>query len=160
MEASRKFGDPLGLLRHGPVARRTERSVPAPQAVHIPPEVRAIAQGKRVLMVGGQGQRPPQREAIKTALELGDLEWITTERGQASPYERLAQRMSGGTYDAVFFVSAFSSHKAMPFIKAARAAGVPVVYLSRGYGVTRVVDEVRRQWAAKDPRPSIAALSA
>jgi len=111
----------------------------------IPPAVLERTRGRRALIAGGQGAREEHRLAIQRALELADLEWVFTERGQASTFNRLAEGMRPGKYDLVLFLSGYSSHKSAAFVRACKEANTPIIYLPRGYGVNTIVDTIEKQ---------------
>lgn len=146
--ASKRFGDPLGLARNRktPLRPRTDAEDAGQEVAHqFAPEVLEATRGRRVLLLGGQGAREPQRAALVEAMQLGELDWETSERGQAGHYDRIAERVRHGTYDFILFLSAFSSHKAGSVIADAKRLGVPVVYLSRGYGLATVEQALSEQ---------------
>lgn len=143
VDAVRWFGEPSRAApspRPTPLPRRKRQNVVPPEA---PPravssEALAITRGRRAILVGGQGARENHRQAIQDALEFGELEWVTSERGQASVFTRLTDRAQPGRYDLVLYLAAFTSHKAGGFIRACKQAGIPIVYLPRGYSVASV----------------------
>lgn len=149
--ASRGFGDPIGVLRNRPAVHRVKLQrpgAPAPERVPVDAAVLARTRGKRALLLGGQGAREPQREALQQAFEFQELDWETSERGQAGHYDSIGERVRAGSYDLLLFLSAFSSHKATSVVDAAKSRGVPVVYLSRGYGLNTVVEALKEQLRA------------
>jgi hypothetical protein len=111
----------------------------------VPREVLALTRGKRALMAGGQGERETQRAALQKAFDLAELEWVVGERNQASPFQRLEARVRPGAFDLVLFLSAFASHKASGFVRACKDAGIPLVYLPRGYSPSSVAHEIDEQ---------------
>jgi len=111
----------------------------------IPPSVRAVTEGKRALIVGGQGEREDHRKTIAGALGLAELEWATSERGQAAHFAPLAERAKGGRYDFVIFLVAYSSHKSSSFLRETKAAGIPIVFVPRGYSVASIARAIEDQ---------------
>ena len=83
------------------------------------------------------------------ALELADLEWVVSERTQTSPWQRLEERAAGGHYDFVIYLASFTGHGSMDMIREFKKAGVPVVFLIRGYSVPQVVKAVEEQLLPK-----------
>jgi len=149
-EALERFGDPrqeahpaAGLRRR----RRSPRREEPEERLEIPDAVLAMTREQRALIAGGQGGREEQRQAIEKGLQFSSLEWETVERGQVTPLLRMAERIRGGSYDLVFFLSAFTSHKGTVVVDACRETGVPLVYLNRGYNPARVVHEIEEQLA-------------
>jgi hypothetical protein len=76
---------------------------------------------------------------------------VFSERGAASHYARLEERVKHGSYDFVLFLAGYTSHKAVPFLRVCRARGVPLVYLARGYSLTQVVLAIEEQLVPKPP---------
>ncbi len=150
-EALGRFGDPrleahpAARLRRRKRSPRKEGIEDGEAPVEVPPAVLALTRGRRALMAGGQGSREAQRRAIEEALQFSTLDWETIERGQAAPALRLAERVRGGSYDFVFFLAGFTSHKGTVVVDACRETGVPLVYLNRGYNLSRVVREIEEQ---------------
>lgn len=109
-------------------------------------DVLAITRSKAALIAGGNGARAAHRKTIQEVLKFDRLDWVFGEIGQAAPYAKLARGMHPGKYDLVFFLSAFAGHStACKFIQACRAIGVPVIYITRGYGVNQFIDAIRKQ---------------
>lgn len=136
-----RFGLPAEVPK--PSRSRSDRETLAPEREEAPEEVRAATRGRRLLMAGGQGAREEQRQAIQKALECAELEWVTSERGQAAPFVQLESRIRPGRYDMVLFLAAYTGHKSTAFLRAVKQAEIPLVYLPRGYGVAAVVDAIR-----------------
>jgi hypothetical protein len=152
-EALGRFGDPRLEAHPAARLRRRKRSPwreeaeEAAEVPEVPAAVLALTRGRRALIAGGQGSREEQRRSLEEALQFSSLDWETIERGRASPLQRMAERIRGGTYDFVFFLAAFTSHKGTVVVDACREAGVPLVYLNRGYNLTRIVREIEEQLA-------------
>ncbi len=153
-EALGRFGDPrleahpaagLRRRRRSPRKEEPEEAEEAAEVPEVPAAVLALTRGRRALIAGGQGDREAQRRTIEEAMQFSSLDWETIERGQVAPALRMAERIRGGTYDFVFFLAAFTSHKGTVVVDACREAGVPLVYLNRGYNLSRVVREIEEQ---------------
>jgi hypothetical protein len=108
-------------------------------------DVLAVTRGKRVLVIGGQGARDAHARAMAEKLELGALEWLTSERNQSSPFARLRERIRPGAFDLVLYLTGYTSHRANRAVADCKAAGLPVVYLPRGYSLAQVVQGIREQ---------------
>ena len=147
-EALERFGDPRQEAHPAAGLRRRRRSPSREEpeeGPEVPDAVLAMTREQRALIAGGQGSQEEQRQAIEKVLQFASLEWETVERGQVAPLLRVAERIRGGSYDLVFFLSAFTSHKGTVVVDACRKAGVPLVYLNRGYNPSRVVHEIEEQ---------------
>ncbi|MBI2921561.1 MAG: hypothetical protein HYY18_10810 [Planctomycetes bacterium] len=149
-KALAQFGRPAGspfpsLRALNKAAPRTGKEVPTERRVAAPPEVLEATRGKRVLMIGGQGAREDHRKGMIEAMQLAELEWVTSERNQSSPWHRLEERTGTGRYDFVIYLASFTSHSSTDLIRDFKNAGVPVVYLIRGYSVNQVVKAVEEQ---------------
>lgn len=121
----------------------------------LPDEVLELTRGKRMLIAGGQGAREAHREAIRESFGLAEVEWVTTERGKASPFNRLEARMRPGRYDIVLFLASHSSHQAGGFVRACKDAEIPLVFLSRGYSVTSVAQAISQQLLSRGATDSL-----
>jgi hypothetical protein len=152
-----KFGAPVERREEGrrPPPRRPRAEEPEEERVDLPAAVRAFTAGKRVLMVGGQGVREEHRRAIERGLEVRDLEWVTSERGQAAPFVQLEERIRPGRYDLVLFLTAYTSHKSSGVLRACKQAGIPLVYLTRGYSPSQVAHAIQQQMVERRaPEPA------
>jgi hypothetical protein len=110
--------------------------------------VLALTRGKRVVMAGGQGAREFHRQALQRALQMDQLEWVTSERGrQSGAFHRLEERISAHQYDLVLYLAAFVSHQGGGVVAACKRGGTPLVYLARGYSLAAVVQAVSDQLA-------------
>jgi hypothetical protein len=155
--AIRTFGRPqerrVAPLDPKPPFRRRQDAQERPEEPvivrDVPADVLAITRGKRALVAGGQGSREAHRAAIEESLQFERLEWVFGERGKASHFSTLEGRVRPGRYDLVFFLASHSGHKSGSFIQACRTAGIPLIYLARGYGVNQVVDAIRQQLLAR-----------
>jgi len=154
VKAIRRFGDPE---RHSRASRPSrDRRKPPPSSpkpsVPLTDDVLAATRGKRALIAGGQGERDTHRAALQSALGLAELEWVVSERGKASPFQRLTERIRPGRYDFVLFLAGYTSHQSGAFVRACKDAAVPVVYVPRGYSVTSVVQAIAQQLVTPAPR--------
>lgn len=138
------FGDPYAH-EHVATSRRPKERGPSPEPEKAPDDVLAVTRGKKALIAGGQGTREEHRRAMIRALELADLEWVTSERSQASVFTQLAERIRPGRYDLVIFLASYSSHKSNAFVRACKDAGIPFVYITRGYSVSSLIHAIREQ---------------
>lgn len=118
----------------------------APGTLVVPEAMAKATRGLRALIVGGQGAREEHRRRHQAALGFSELDWEFSERGQASHYARLEERVKSGSYDLVFFLAGYTSHKSVPFLRQCKASGVPLVYLARGYSLAQVVRALEEQW--------------
>jgi hypothetical protein len=116
-----------------------------PSRWQVPADVLSLTQGMRVLIVGGQGSREEQRLSIQSAFKFAELEWVFSERGQASPFNRLVERIRPGRYDLVLFLAGFSSHHTESLVRACKESDLPIVYLPRGYGVNTIASAIDEQ---------------
>lgn len=159
-KAIQRFGRPIerraeSAISGPPFRRRTDavqrRESEEPVAARrVPDEVLCITRGKRALVAGGQGSREAHRLAIERSLQFEKLEWVFGERGKASHFRMLEERMHPGRYDLVLLLTSHSGHNSNGLVDACRTARVPLVYLARGYSVTSVVDAIRRQLVSRD----------
>lgn len=115
----------------------------------VPADVLAITRGKHALVAGGQGAREAHRTAIQKSLQLERLEWVYGERGNGSHFATLESRMRPGRYDLVLLLASHSGHNSNGLVDACRNAGIPLVYLARGYSVTSVIEAIRQQVLAR-----------
>jgi hypothetical protein len=136
-----------------PFQRQTDRSThleePPPLERNVPPEVLGLTRGKYGLVAGGQGSREAHRIAIERSLEFEKLEWVYGERGKGSHLRLLEERMWSGRYDLVLLLASHSGHDSGGLVAACRAVKVPLVYLSRGYSVTSVIEAICQQLAPR-----------
>lgn len=154
-KATQMFGapPPLGPRPERDTKRQTRRvedrdETPAPSR-EVPAAVLAATRGKRAVIAGGQGAREEHRREIEKALELASLEWVFGERGQSSQFQRLEERAHTGRYDLFFFLSGFTSHKSNDMLREYKAAGVPVVYVTRGYSISSIAHAIEEQLVQK-----------
>lgn len=138
------FGDPYSH-EHVATSRRPKERGPAPEPEKAPDDVLAVTRGRKALIAGGQGTREEHRRAIVRSLELADLEWVTSERSQASVFTQLAERIRPGRYDLVIFLASYSSHKSNAFVRACKDAAIPFVYITRGYSVSSIIHAIQEQ---------------
>jgi hypothetical protein len=132
--------------RHDAPARPEE---PAAILRDVPADVLAITRGKRALIAGGQGAREAHRAAIEESLQLEQLEWVYGERGKSSHFTGLEARMRPGRYDVVLLLASHSGHSSSGLVDACRNAGIPLIYLTRGYSVSSVIEAIRQQVLAR-----------
>ena len=92
--------------------------------------------GNVAVIVGGD-DRPHAADRIQAAFEFATVEW---ETGQPRRAAALAERIRGGrSVDVVILLREFVSHKFPDMLgPACKEAGIPMVVVDRGYGVTQV----------------------
>jgi hypothetical protein len=146
-EAIKRFGRPPE--RHGSQLPRHRdedaEDEPAPETYEVPAEVLLATEGRKVLMVGGQGARAGHQTAIQSTLRLSALEWVISERGKASGFLRAAAKIRPSSYDFVLFLASHASHASSAIVQACKRSEVPLVYLSRGYSVASIVRAIQEQ---------------
>lgn len=129
--------------------RQATPQAPPPAVRNVPVDIRALTRGKRVLVAGGQGFREADRLAIEQKLELEKLDWVYGELGKGSHFQLLEERIRPGRYDMVLFLASHAGYNSSGLVEACRAAEVPLIYLSRGYSVTSVIESIRQQLLAR-----------
>jgi hypothetical protein len=117
----------------------------------VPPEVVALTRGKRVLMVGGQGERDESIERITAAFKLASLEWATHEKGKAQSLIRLQPRVTPKNFDLLLYMSRFTGHATMQILTTAKRRKVPVVMITKGYGLGSIATSIADQYSGSGP---------
>lgn len=111
----------------------------------ITPALLAWTHNKRVLIFGGQGERPDAKKAIQAGLHFASLEWVVTERGTERESTKVADNMRPGRYDLVILLIRFMGHHAMEIARAAKAVQIPVVMITGGYNVQSIALAIVQQ---------------
>lgn len=130
---------------------------PEPPPSYVTPEVLALTQGKRVVILGGQGERDENVERLIEQLQLASCEWITHEKGKAAGLMRIVSRFKPANYDLLICLVRFSGHSLMDVRAVARRNGLPVVMCSKGYGVASIVTAIVEQYSGTAPAPPVPA---
>lgn len=97
-----------------------------------------LTKGRRVLMIGGQGERGEHIRAYQQAFEFGEFEWVQSERTKATNYNRLVARMRPGRYDYVIYLTRFIGHTTARLLKTINRAKIPLIYIKGGYSVAQI----------------------
>lgn len=101
--------------------------------------------GRHGLIVGGV-PRESARQSIESLLGFISLEWIEIGKRNAHKVRSLVERVSRGSYDAVFVLVQFIGHTPGRDIRAAaESAGVSCYLVTGGYGVTAITNAVASQ---------------
>lgn len=103
------------------------------KSLNLPDALLDYTEGKRVLIVGGQGAREDARMQIQRVFGFVQVTWDPTERGNASYYVRMADLIRGGNYDMVILLVHFSSHGTQIVAKECKKRGVKAIYAPGGY---------------------------
>lgn len=109
-------------------------------------EVLALTKGKRVLIIGGQGERDQHRESYVDQLQLAECEWVTAERNKAQQINRVMERATPKNFDMLIYLTAFTGHAANNVANAAKKRKLPVIMLSTGYSLAQVAQAIRDQY--------------
>ncbi len=97
-----------------------------------------LVRGRRALMLGGTPSEP-SRAAIAATFELSSLEWCSADPRRVGA---TAQRVSRGGFDLVI-VNKFVRHRdSMRVADAAKAVGVPVIVVRRGFGTSAIREAI------------------
>lgn len=129
-----------------PKAAPPEEPAPLP-ATDVAPEVLALTKNKRILIVGGQGERDANIERFMKDFQLQDCEWLTHEKGKAASVMRAANRLTLSNYDMVLFLTRFTGHAIMGLHAVAKRNGLPVVMCPKGYGVGSIASAISEQYS-------------
>lgn len=136
------------------VSITTMKAVPEPTSdeiaaierlIPVPDHIVAKTQGKRMLIVGGQGAREAHRENYLERFQLRSCEWFTQEKSSSSLL-RLVPKVTLKNYDIMVFLAGYTSHKSQRLITTARRNKLPVVTITRGYSVSSVAHAIEGQY--------------
>jgi hypothetical protein len=141
----------FGPARPGAVSpmarRRAESGVPSIPTlpVPVPPQVLELTRGKRAALVGGQQAREEHRIVLETTFQLDTLEWEPFSQGAEVSCERMVHQLQNRAFDLIFFLVGYTGEKSAVLLRQARYQRVPIVFLSRGYGVLSAIQSVDEQ---------------
>ena len=85
-----------------------------------------------------------QERAEALAQRTGLAEVLERNAG-TSQFAKVEERVRHGSYELVLFLAGYTSHKSVKVLKACKASGVPLVYLSRGYSLAQVEKAIADQ---------------
>jgi hypothetical protein len=115
-----------------------EEEVPANRAAESLQYWRGRGKGQMAVVVGGT-KRDHAVRRIKAFFEFDEVEWVSNERSERAPADRLAERIRNGNVGVLFFLARFSGHAIQDKLKpACHEAGVPFVCVEHGYGLPQL----------------------
>jgi hypothetical protein len=114
----------------------------------VPEGVVKLTRGKRLLIVGGQRDSEAYKEKYMEQLELASCEWVTHEIGKGhAAVTRVRGRIDPKNYDLMLYLARFTGHEMTKLLSLAKANGLPVVMLAKGYGLSGVVKAISDQYS-------------
>lgn len=114
-----------------------------------PPEILSRTRGLRAVIVGGD-RRGDAQARLQAFFAFESLEWETGLRLRR--VSALAVRAQEGHIDMVIFLRRFISHKVTSILQPAlKQSGTETIWVAHGYGVSSVLQEVRRYLSEAPP---------
>ncbi len=122
------------------------------ESLYLPDCVLDFTEGKRALIVGGQGARPEAKNKIEKVFDFAVVDWFYGERGGDTMYMKACQSILMGKYDVVLLLTNFSSHSSMNVVREAKRCGVQVVMIPAGYSPNAISTAIDNQVCRKLPQ--------
>ncbi len=146
MKVSKAFASRLlTLVPPAPVpVVSVEEEIIEPAENDVSPAAVAITRGKRLLIVGGQGERSAHQDAYMDQLKLTSIEWVTHERNKVI---RMRKGLNLKNYDMMLYLNHFTSHATGALVKTAQKNKLPVVKITRGYSVSSIAHAIEEQYS-------------
>ncbi len=152
IKASRMFESKLLSLVPPPPPEPEE--IVDPEESGVSPAALALTRGKRMLIVGGQGERSAHQESYMQHLKLESCEWVTHERNKVIRHNK---GINLRNYDLMLYLNAYTSHATGALVTLAQKNKVPVVKITRGYSVSSIAHAIEEQYSEPVIAPAVAA---
>lgn len=102
--------------------------------------------GHRAVIFGGK-PRPEHADLVRDTFGFESVDWVDAEHSPRA-YDPVIQRIRSGTYDFVFILTRFTSHRSEDLINEAKARHVSAVRVHHGYGLARLRRAIEESLAA------------